>query len=443
MSVDSEPKGEILIVDDAPEMLDILTRVLERAGHRVRASLTGRDALDQARSRLPDLIVLDVNMPDMSGFDVCRQLKADPRTSPVPVLFVSGAGELESKLEGFDVGGVDYLTKPIQAREAVVRIRTHLRLREFEKEMLEANRLLEERVEERTAELVSLMASYERFVPSQFLTFLQKDQITEVELADQAQYVMSVMFTDIRDFTPLSEQMDPQENFNFLNSYLGRVSPVIGHHHGFVDKFLGDGIMALFPEHPSNGVDAAIALQGEVRVYNGHRASVGYDPVRIGSSLHTGNVILGIIGEEARMQGTVIADAVNLASRLENLTKLYGVDILISDETLTRLDRPDQYAIRFLDEVRVKGRREPVRIYEVFDGSPEDEAEEKWACKATYESALDSYRAGDFKTARLGFDAVLETRPVDRASTVFLDRLNYFDRNGVPDSWDGIQVFQH
>lgn len=248
MSADSEPKGEILIVDDAPEMLDILTRVLERAGHRVRASLTGRDALDQARSRLPDLIVLDVHMPDMSGFDVCRQLKADPRTSPVPILFVSGAGELESKLEGFDAGAVDYLTKPIQAREAVVRIRTHLRLREFEKEMLEANRLLEERVEERTAELVSLMTSYERFVPSQFLTFLQKDQITEVELADQAQYEMSVMFTDIRDFTPLSEQMDPQENFNFLNSYLGRVSPVIGHHHGFIDKFLGDGIMALFPE---------------------------------------------------------------------------------------------------------------------------------------------------------------------------------------------------
>ena len=143
------------------------------------------------------------------------------------------------------------------------------------------------------------------------------------------------------------------------------------------------------------------------------------------------------------MQGTVIADAVNLASRLENLTKLYGVDILISDETLSKLDGPDQYAIRFLDEVRVKGRREPVRIYEVFDGSPEDEAEEKWACKATYESALDSYRAGDFEAARLGFDAVLETRPVDRASTVFLDRLNYFDRNGVPDSWDGIQVFQH
>ena len=124
------------------------------------------------------------------------------------------------------------------------------------------------------------------------------------------------MFTAIRAFTSLSEQMGPQENFNFLNSYLQRVSPVIGRHHGFADKFLGDGMMALFPEHPSNGMDAAIALQREVTVYNGHRASVGYDPVRIGSSLHTGSVILGIIGEEARMQGTVIADAVKLASRL-------------------------------------------------------------------------------------------------------------------------------
>jgi len=264
-----------------------------------------------------------------------------------------------------------------------------------------------------------------------------------VQLADQAQSDISVMFTDIRDFTSLSEQMGPQENFNFLNSYLQRVSPVIGRHHGFADKFLGDGMMALFPEHPSNGMDAAIALRREVTVYNGHRASVGYDPVRIGSSLHTGSVILGIIGEEARMQGTVIADAVNLASRLENLTKLYGVDILVSETTLESIDDPDRYETRFLDEMRVKGRNEPVKIYEVFDGAPDEEIEAKLSIKPAFEAALEQYRQGGFQTAREGFETVLADRPEDQASKVFLDRLAHVEQNGFDGEWDGIQVFRH
>ncbi len=224
-------------------------------------------------------------------------------------------------------------------------------------ELQQINNELERRVEERTAELARLNEVYERFVPREFLSFLEKESIVEVELADQVEQEMTVMFSDIRDFTPLSESMTPQENFNFLNSYLSRVSPIIRQHHGFIDKYIGDGIMALFLEKPEDALKAAIAMGSEVTIYNTHRQKCNYPPIRVGTGLHTGSLMLGIIGEAERMQGTVIADAVNLAARLESLTKRYGASIIISEPTFNHIEDQGQYnlAPRYL--VWVRGRR--------------------------------------------------------------------------------------
>ena len=152
------------------------------------------------------------------------------------MIFISALDEVNDKVRAFEVGGVDYVTKPFQFEEVAARVKTHITLRLLDRQFRESNEALEEKIAERTTELSRLNAAYERFVPRQFLVFLAKENITDVRLADQVEHEMTVMFTDIRDFTPLSEKMNPQENFNFLNSYLSRVSPVISQYGGFIDK---------------------------------------------------------------------------------------------------------------------------------------------------------------------------------------------------------------
>ena len=138
---------------------------------------------------------------------------------------------------------------------------------------------------------------------------------------------MTVLFSDIRDFTALSEKMTPQENFDFLNEYLGRVGPIISSHGGFVDKFVGDSIMALFSGDASRAIDAAVAMAHEVRAFSAEREAAGKPVVSAGYGLHSGQLMLGIIGSEEHFEATVIADAVNLAARLESLTRQYGATL--------------------------------------------------------------------------------------------------------------------
>ena len=177
-----------------------------------------------------------------------------------------------------------------------------------------------------------------RFVPSNFLNYLNKKSIVEIELGDQTNHSMAILFADIRNFTVLSEDMSPQENFNFLNSYLKRVGPVIRKHHGFIDKYIGDGIMALFPESPQDALYAAMEIQEVVTRYNLDRQTRGYQPVTVGIGIHHGDLMLGTIGEAQRMEGTVISDSVNTAARLESLTKTFDSTIIISDTVLQHVD---------------------------------------------------------------------------------------------------------
>ncbi|MEG3972906.1 AAA family ATPase, partial [Microcoleus sp. T2B6] len=172
-----------------------------------------------------------------------------------------------------------------------------------------------------TAELFLLNQAYERFVPNQFLQFLDKSSIIDVELGDQVQLEMSVLFSDIRDFTTLSETMTPKDNFRFINSYLSRMEPVINENNGFIDKYIGDAIMALFSGEANNAVKAGIAMLHCLVEYNQNRANSGYGPIQIGIGINTGTLMLGTVGGQNRMEGTVISDAVNLASRVESLTK--------------------------------------------------------------------------------------------------------------------------
>lgn len=189
-------------------------------------------------------------------------------------------------------------------------------------------------------------------------------EVPAYQLGDQTLRSITILFADIRSFTSLSETMSPQENFNFINSYFNRIGPIIRNYHGFIDKYIGDGIMALFPENPQDAVRASLAMQEKLNEYNNERLSYGLQPIQIGIGIHTGPVMLGIIGEQQRIESTVISDSVNLASRIESLTRTYNVPILLSGAMQSYVKEAG-FQSRLIDTVLVKGKSQPCDIYEL------------------------------------------------------------------------------
>jgi class 3 adenylate cyclase len=280
-----------------------------------------------------------------------------------------------------------------------------------------------------------------RFVPRQFLDFLGKDSITDIQLGDQVQKEMTILFSDIRDFTAMSETMTPKENFDFINNYLGYMEPVIRHNNGFIDKFMGDSIMALFPERSEDALNASIEMRIKLLEYNEIISQFGKPAIDAGVGIHTGMLMLGIIGGEGRMDGTVISDAVNLAARLEGLTKVYGGSIIITEDTLIKLNDPSQYQFRFLDVVKVKGKKEAIYIFEIIDGEPELIRNLKLSTKDDYNKALQAYKKKEFKSALKLLQSIEAVNPKDKAIKIYLERCNHYIEKGVPEFWDGVESF--
>jgi len=208
-----------------------------------------------------------------------------------------------------------------------------------------------------------LTQAYSRFVPKELLKLLQKNSILETQLADQTQGLYTIMFSDIRDFTKLSEQMSPAKNFQFINEYLGFIAPVIEQYNGFIDKFIGDAIMAIFPGCPSDAVNAGIEMQERLVQFNKQRIEQNKEAIKTGIGIHSSTIMAGIIGSKDRMEGTVIGDGVNLASRIEGLTKSLGHSLLISEATFKLLNEELSSKFEFLAKVKVKGKSEEVEVY--------------------------------------------------------------------------------
>ena len=282
--------------------------------------------------------------------------------------------------------------------------------------------------------------SASRFIPEQYLEFLEKPAITEVNLGDHVSAEMAVMFSDLRGFTAISEKMTPQENFDFINEYLQLVSPVIQQNEGFIVKFLGDGMMAIFPYGVDDAVRAGIEKQEKVREFNAMLAQRGYAPVTVGIGIHVGHMMVGMIGEERRMQGDAFSDNVNLTSRVEGLNKFYGTSMIISEDTRNGLKQPILYRMRYLGRAHVKGREAPLALYEVYEGQSDDVVAHREAAKEEFERGITLYSQGRFVEAQQAFNAVLEADPEDTTARYYLERCCEWAERTIPAHWDGAIV---
>lgn len=259
-----------------------------------------------------------------------------------------------------------------------------------------------------------------RFVPHDFLRLLGRNSIIDVQLGDHTQKHLAVLFADVRNFTSLSEQLTPVRTFGFINALLQRVGPVIRAHNGFIDKYLGDGIMALFPR-ADDALHAAVEMQAAVREFNATDWE-GTTPVRLGIGVHTGNLMLCTLGEAERMDGTVISDAVNLTARIESTTKKLGADILASQQTFDLLEQPDDFQVRTLGPIRVKGRQGTVVLVELLNGLPPDECHTRLATRQQFEAGVAAMSSKDLLGAIAAFEDVLAHNPSDRVAAAMLER---------------------
>lgn len=309
-------------------------------------------------------------------------------------------------------------------------------------EVISSIKFFKEKVAERTRELAEanekllrVNESNKRFVPDNFLKLLGKESIEQIGLGDQTESDMTVMFTDIRSFTKISENLSPQANLDFINAYLKEIVPVIQSHGGFIDKYIGDSIMALFPENPESALQSALEFKDAIRHFNEILKGKGMDGIRIGTGIHTGHLILGTVGTEKRLDTTVISDAVNLSSRIEGLTKYYGVECIITDESIMNIQNKKQFNFRFLDYVKVKGRSNPISIYELLQKDDVDKIESK----DLFEDGVNHYFNRKFKEASKIFEQITKKYPNDYPSKVYYDRCLELIERGTTVGWDFIQ----
>ena len=277
-------------------------------------------------------------------------------------------------------------------------------------------------LQQRMDEERQLKVAFRRFVPESFLRLLKKDSVVDVGLGDCVQLEMTVLFSDVRSFTSILETMTPQQSFAFINAYLGRMEPVINEAGGFIDKYIGDAIMALFESSADDALRAGLMMLAALGTLNDERAAIGAPNIHIGIGLNTGHLMLGTVGGEGRLEGTVISDAVNLASRVEGLSKHYDAPLLISEHTYQALEHPEQFATRYIDKVKVKGKEEEVGIVEVLDGDPAARRELKMQTREAFAHGVEAFFQGRYEHAVTHLEGCLAVCDDDTPCRLLLAR---------------------
>ncbi len=338
------PPGTILLADDNRVNRLLLARGLEQQGHTVIFAEHGREALELLRSRQFDLLLLDVLMPELDGYQVLAELKADPQLRDLPVIMTSALDELDSVVKCVEMGAEDYLNKPINAVLLNARINASLE---------------KKRLRDQQRELISKFATRE--VAEELLASGFSLGGKHVEA--------SAMFCDIRSFTTIAEAREPAETIELLNDYYTLMMDAIGGEGGVVNQMVGDGLMAIFgapvprEDHRRRAVLAARQMVAMIGLFNEEQATQGKVQIRIGVGVASGNVIAGYTGTAHRATYTCVGDTVNVAARLESQTKVLERPILIDENTRRGLG--DDIPVEAQGELEMKGKTAPVTVYSV------------------------------------------------------------------------------
>jgi adenylate cyclase len=343
----AEDSSRVLIADDNKVNRLLLSRSVELLGHRVMLAENGRIALEKLQSQPFDLLLLDIEMPELDGFAVLEQLKADPQLREMPVIVTSSVEGLDNVVRCINLGAEDYLHKPVNQVLLKARIGASLekkRLRDQQKAMVR------------------------RFVTSE----VADDMLQSGFALGGKRIHASVLFSDIRGFTALVESQGPEETIDLLNTYYMLMFDAIGSHGGSVNQIIADGLVALFGaplplnDCAGSAVAAALEMVELIEEFNHERKAVDKAAIRIGIGVATGDVVAGYTGTQQRATYTCIGDTMNLAARLEAHTKVAGCGILIDDTTQRALG--GSVPMQSLGEVRFKGKAAAVEIFSVMAG---------------------------------------------------------------------------
>lgn len=511
-------KPQVLIVDDTPANIYVMKTGLEPLNVNILTASSGNEALSILVRHEVAVVLLDVQMPDMDGFEVAELMRAYEETSYIPIIFVTAFDHDKNFIfRGYQAGGVDYIFKPFdinvlkskvsvfvnlyQQKAELSRQTTALSLALLEKESLiehieEQNKkkdlLLEENQKQKkkidnhfrmrllslaglfifilligfiyysnmsfkNKELLAqseelykmnnyttaLNEAYQKFIPYDILKLLNKESIIDVKVGDQVLKDMIVLFVDVRGYSTLAENLSSQENMELINHLLELMQNPILERHGIVNKYLGDGLMALFHTNANDAVDAAIAMLKNIEEFSMQRIGEDKPPIRIGIGIDKGEMMVGTVGTKNRMEQTVVSDAVNVASRIEGMTKMYGATLLISENIYRNLINPSQYSLRLMDTVKVKGRNKNVIVYQVFDGECCATKEiHKLTMKDFAEGVL-LFREKKFSEAMHAFQKVIDVNHDDITAAIYKKRCLECLTNPVESSWSHVRVLDN
>lgn len=357
-------RGDILVVDDTLVNLRILTEMLAAQGYKVRPVTSGPQALQAAAAAAPDLVLLDINMPGMTGYEVCQQLKAQPETRDVPVIFMSARDEVLDKIRAFEVGGVDYVTKPFHLEELLARVATHVSIRALQRQLEDARFLAESAAaaladeKRRSDDLLYSM------LPQSVANALREGRSV---IGDHYPSV-TVLFCDIVDYTQAASDHSPLEIFELLGRLYTRFDALIERHPVYKIETVGDcyvvagGVPDPNPRHADAILEVALDM---LEVIAGMTLPTGA-PLQIRIGVNSGPVVAGVVGTKMP-RFCLYGDTVNIASRME--TTSLPMRVQISQSTHALID-PTRYTLEERGEIALKGRGNMRTYFVGRPGSP-------------------------------------------------------------------------